>query len=64
MSAVVSREGGLRTGRRMSHVFAFDVPTYPRPLFITDAAINIEPDLETKADIVRNVIELAHIFRY
>ena len=61
MSAVVSREGGLRTGRRMSHVFAFDVPTYPRPLFITDAAINIEPDLETKADIVRNVIELAHI---
>ena len=59
MSAVVSREGELRTGRRMSHVFAFDVPTYPRPLFITDAAINIEPDLETKADIVRNVIELA-----
>ena len=61
MSAVVSREGGLRTERRMSHVFAFDVPTYPRPLFITDAAINIEPDLETKADIIRNVIELAHI---
>ena len=61
MSAVVSREGGLRTGRRMSHVFAFDVPTYPRPLFITDAAINIEPDLETKADIIRNVIELAQI---
>ena len=61
MSAVVSREGGLRTGRRMSHVFAFDVPTYSRPLFITDAAINIEPDLETKADIVRNVIELTHI---
>jgi len=61
MGAVVSREGGLRTGRRMSHVFAFDVPTYPRPLFITDAAINIEPDLETKADIIRNVIDLAHI---
>ena len=61
MSAVVSREGGLRTGRRMSHVFAFDVPTYPRPLFITDAAINIEPDLETKADIIRNVIALAHL---
>ncbi len=61
MTAVVSREGGLRTGRRMSHVFAFDVPTYPRPLFITDAAINIGPDLETKADIVRNVIDLAHI---
>jgi len=61
MTAVVSREGGLRTGRRMSHVFAFDVPTYPRPLFITDAAINIEPDLETKADIIRNVIDLAHL---
>lgn len=61
MSAVVSREGGLRTSRRMSHVFAFDVPTYPRPLFITDAAINIDPDLETKADIIRNVIDLTHI---
>jgi len=61
MSAVVSREGGLRTGRRMSHVFAFDVPTYSRPLFITDAAINIAPDLETKADIIRNVIDLSHI---
>ena len=61
MSAVVSREGGLRTERRMSHVFAFDVPTYPRPLFISDAAINIGPDLETKADIIRNVIDLAHM---
>ena len=61
MSAVVSREGGLRTERRMSHVFAFDVPTYPRPLFISDAAINIGPDLETKADIIRNVIDLAHL---
>ncbi len=61
MSAVVSREGGLRTDRRMSHVFAFDVPTYSRPLFITDAAININPDLETKADIIRNVIDLAHL---
>ncbi len=61
MSAVVSREGGLRTGRRMSHVFAFDVPTYSRPLFITDAAINIAPDLETKADIIRNVIDLTHM---
>ncbi len=61
MTSVVSREGGLRTDRRMSHVFAFDVPTYPRPLFITDAAINIAPDLETKADIIKNVIDLAHI---
>ncbi len=61
MSTIVSRKAGLRTGRRMSHVFAFDVPTYPRPLFITDAAINIEPDIETKADIIRNVIDLAHV---
>ena len=61
MQAIVSREGGLRTGRKMSHVFAFDVPTYPKPLFITDAAINIEPDIETKADIIRNVIDLTHV---
>lgn len=58
MSAVVARETGLRTGRRISHVFIMEVPSYPYPLFITDAAININPDLETKADIVRNVIDL------
>ncbi len=50
---------GLRTARRISHVFLADVPTYPKPLLITDAAINIEPDLECKADIVRNAIDLA-----
>lgn len=50
----------LRTGRRLSHVFRFEVPAYPKPLLITDAAINIAPDLDTKADIVRNAIELAH----
>jgi phosphotransacetylase len=44
----------------MSHVFALDVPTYPRPLFITDAAINIAPDLADKRDIVQNAIDLAH----
>ncbi|OZI65204.1 phosphate acetyltransferase [Bordetella genomosp. 1] len=60
MHEVVARETGLRTGRRISHVFIMDVPTYPEPLFITDAAINIFPDLETKADIIRNVIELHH----
>ncbi len=59
MAAVVA-ETGLRTGRRASHVFALDVPTYPKPLFITDAAINIEPSLEAKADIVQNAIDLAH----
>nr|WP_191058107.1 phosphate acetyltransferase [Geminicoccus harenae] len=58
MAEVVRKEGGLRTERRVSHVFIMDVPSYPEPLFITDAAINIFPDLETKADIVRNVIDL------
>ena len=52
---------GLRTGRRLSHVFVLDVPTYPRPLFVTDAAINIAPTLEEKASIVQNAIELAHV---
>ncbi len=59
MSAVVDRNTGLRTDRRMSHVFILDVPTYPKPLYITDAAINIAPDLKTKADIVQNAIGLA-----
>jgi phosphate butyryltransferase (EC 2.3.1.19) len=57
---VVKREGGLRTERCLSHVMAFDVPTYPRPLFITDAAINIYPGLAQKRDIIQNAIELAH----
>jgi phosphotransacetylase len=60
MGAVVAPETGLRTDRRMSHVFVLDVPTYPRPLFITDAALNVEPDLEAKRDIIQNAIELAH----
>ncbi len=59
MRAVVTRRSGLRTERRMSHVWAMDVPTYPRPLLITDSALNIEPDLLAKADITRNAIELA-----
>ncbi|HUH59724.1 MAG TPA: phosphate acetyltransferase [Candidimonas sp.] len=58
MSAVLSHNGGLRTARRISHVFIMDVPSYQELLFITDAAINIFPDLETKADIIRNVIDL------
>ena len=60
LGAVVDKTTGLRTGRRISHVFVADVPTYPQPLMITDAAINIEPTLEEKADIVRNAIDLAH----
>lgn len=59
MSAIVSREGGLRTGRRISHVFVMDVPTYHKVLIVTDAAINIAPTLEDKVDIVQNAIDLA-----
>jgi phosphate acetyltransferase len=59
MGAVVSREGGLRTARRISHCFVMDVPTYPEPLIISDAAINIAPTLEDKIDIVQNAIDLA-----
>ena len=59
MGAVVSREGGLRTARRISHVFIMDVPTYHKPLIVTDGAINIAPTLEDKADICQNAIDLA-----
>ncbi len=61
MGAVVPSATGLRTARRISHAFVLDVPAYPRPLMITDAAINIFPDLEAKADIVQNAIDLAHV---
>lgn len=60
MSAVVAKENGLRSERRMSHVYVMDVPTYSKPLMITDAAINIAPDLQTKADMIQNAIDLAH----
>jgi phosphotransacetylase len=59
MSAVVARETGLRTGRRISHVFVMDVPTYHKPLVVTDAAINIAPTLEDKVDIIQNAIDMA-----
>jgi len=58
MGAVVSRDGGMRTGRRISHVFALDVPMYHKTLFVTDAAINIQPDLETKISILQNAIDM------
>jgi phosphotransacetylase len=60
MGEVVRKDTGLRTERRISHVFIMDVPTYPKPLAVTDAAINIFPDLETKVDIVQNAIDMAH----
>jgi phosphate acetyltransferase len=62
MAEVVRKEVGLRTERRISHAFIMDVPTYPKPLVVTDAAINIFPDLETKVDIVQNAIDMAHAF--
>ena len=58
LSAVTKRETGLRTGRRISHVFVMDVPTHPQTLFITDAAVNIAPDLMAKRDIIQNAIDL------
>jgi phosphotransacetylase len=59
LSAALAREAGLRTERRVSHAFVMDAPLYPRLLIITDAAVNIAPDLDAKADIVRNAIRLA-----
>jgi phosphate acetyltransferase len=59
LGAVVARDSGLRTGRRISHVFIMDVPTYHKVLIVTDAAINIAPALEDKMDICQNAIDLA-----
>jgi phosphate acetyltransferase len=61
LGAVVPSAAGLRTARRISHVFVMDVPSYPRLLLITDAAVNIYPKLKEKADIVQNAIDLAHV---
>ena len=59
LRAVLAPDAGLCTGRRLSHVYIMDVPTYPRPLLVTDAAVNIAPDLVQKRDIVQNAIDLA-----
>ncbi len=61
MAAVISSAGGLRTKRRVSHCFVMQTPAYPRPFIITDAAVNIAPNLQQKADIVRNAISLAQV---
>ena len=61
MAAVVPSATGLRTGRRVSHVFVMDVPAYPRMLLVTDAAINIAPSIHDKVDIVQNAIDLAQV---
>ena len=60
MGAVVSRQAGIRTARRISHCFIMDVPNHPNALIITDAAVNIAPTLDDKVDIVQNAIDLAH----
>jgi phosphate acetyltransferase len=60
MGAVVSRDAGIRTARRISHCFVMDVPAHPDALIISDAAVNIAPTLEDKVDIVQNAIDLAH----
>ena len=60
MGAVVSRQAGIRTARRISHCFIMDVPRHPDALIITDAAVNIAPTLDDKVDIVQNAIDLAH----
>ncbi|HML41515.1 MAG: bifunctional enoyl-CoA hydratase/phosphate acetyltransferase [Hyphomicrobium zavarzinii] len=60
LGAVVAPTSGLRTERRISHVYAMDVPAYPKPILITDAAINIQPTLEQKRDICQNAIDLLH----
>jgi phosphate acetyltransferase len=64
MGAVVKRDTGLRTARRLSHCFVLDVPTYAETLILTDAAVNIAPTLEEKVDIVQNAIDLAHAMRF
>ncbi|WP_205963442.1 bifunctional enoyl-CoA hydratase/phosphate acetyltransferase [Roseicella aquatilis] len=58
MAAVLSRDGGLRGTRRLSHVFLLDMPAYHKPLLVTDAAVNIAPDLVAKADILQNAVDL------
>lgn len=61
LGAVVAREGGIRTDRRISHVYVMDVAAYPRLLLVTDAAVNIAPDLDCKRDICQNAIDLARL---
>jgi phosphate acetyltransferase len=60
MGAVVARQTGIRTARRISHCFVMDVPDHPEALIVTDAAVNIAPDLDAKVDIIQNAIDLAH----
>jgi phosphate acetyltransferase len=64
MAAVVARDTGIRTARRISHCFVMDVPGYNEPLIVTDAAVNIAPDLADKVDIVQNAIDLGRALQF
>ena len=64
MAAVVQRETGLRTARRVSHCFVMDVPSYSETLIVSDAAVNIAPTMEDKVDIIQNAIDLGHALRF
>jgi phosphate acetyltransferase len=64
MGAVVARDTGLRTARRVSHCFVMDVPSHAETLIVTDAAVNIAPTMEDKVDIIQNAIDLAHALRF
>jgi phosphate acetyltransferase len=64
MAAVVRRDTGLRTARRVSHCFVMDVPSYEHTLIVTDAAVNIAPTLADKVDIIQNAIDLAHALQF
>ncbi len=64
MGAVVPRDAGMRTARRISHCFVMDVPSYAETLIVSDAAINIAPTMEDKVDIIQNAIDLAHALRF
>jgi phosphate acetyltransferase len=63
LGAVVNKATGIRTERRISHVFVMDVPTYPKLLLVSDAAVNIAPDLDAKRDICQNAIDLAYTLK-
>jgi phosphate acetyltransferase len=64
MAAIVARDTGLRTSRRISHCFVMDAPTYAETLIVTDAAVNIAPTMEDKVHIIQNAIDLAHALRF
>ena len=64
MAAVVRRDTGLRTARRVSHCFVMDVPSYSETLIVSDAAVNIAPTMEDKVDIIQNAIDLGHALRF